>query len=72
MSPVTGSVSIPYAIAILLSMLLEGMQDCRRSKKEVNVDAESKRVTNTSDLVPPCTRISCSSTKVQAGIWGSC
>ncbi|THW62081.1 hypothetical protein D6D20_04546 [Aureobasidium pullulans] len=42
------------------------------SKKEVNVDAESKRVTNTSDLVPPCTRISCSSTKVQAGIWGSC
>lgn len=41
-------------------------------KQKLMMDAESKRVTNTSDLFSPCTRISCSSTKVQAGIWGSC
>ncbi|THZ15301.1 hypothetical protein D6C89_09779 [Aureobasidium pullulans] len=71
MSPLIGSVTSLHVIAILLSILLEGMQDYRRSKKEVDVDAESKRVTKPSDLVSPCTRISCSSTKVQGGIWGS-
>ncbi|TIA51575.1 hypothetical protein D6C77_08817 [Aureobasidium pullulans] len=41
-------------------------------RKKSMMDVESKRVTKTPDTVSPCTRISCSSTKMQAGTWGSC